>query len=98
LEDTRVPPELYKPFIEYSIIYGLTEKKSDGLLEISFKKELNTLICIIDDNGIGIKKKKEHGNKKSFGVKSAKDRVSLLKQIKKLEAQIEILEKKKESV
>lgn len=91
-ENTLVPPALFQPFIENSIIYGLLEKKKEGTLLITFSKAQNTLICTIDDNGIGMKHIQDK-KKKSFGISGSQNRVDLLKQLKNSEAQIEIIEK-----
>ncbi|WP_303316846.1 tetratricopeptide repeat protein [Flavivirga abyssicola] len=92
IENTLVPPALYQPFIENSIWHGLSDKKENGVLTIIFSKDQNSLVCTIDDNGVGIKKD-DTLDKKSFGISSSKSRVDFLKQIKKSEAQIEIIEK-----
>ncbi|MFL1013235.1 tetratricopeptide repeat-containing sensor histidine kinase [Flavisericum labens] len=91
-ENTLVPPALYQPFIENSIWYAFPEKKGKGQLTITFEKEQNTLVCTIDDNGLGIKQKQET-DKKSFGISGVQNRVELFKQIKRSEARVEIIEK-----
>jgi tetratricopeptide (TPR) repeat protein len=90
--NTLVPPTLFQPFIENSIWHGLSEKKENGRLTITFQKEQHTLVCIIDDNGVGIEPKKD-SNKKSFGTGSAQNRIALLNKLKGGDAQIDFKEK-----
>jgi anti-sigma regulatory factor (Ser/Thr protein kinase) len=59
LKKIMVPSMLLQPLVENAINHGLFHKKGKGHLEISFKKEGNSLQCIIDDNGIGRKRVKE---------------------------------------
>lgn len=58
---TEIPSLLIQPYVENAIVHGLRHKKSHGLLTIKmiFKEENNTLICIIEDNGVGRKKAAE---------------------------------------
>ncbi|MFK7775083.1 MAG: histidine kinase [Saprospiraceae bacterium] len=58
---TEIPSLLLQPFVENAINHGLRHKKSQGLLTIKmiFEQENDTLICIIEDDGIGRKKAAE---------------------------------------
>lgn len=94
-EDTLVPPTLFQPFIENSIWHGLSEKKEKGVLTITFVKEQNILICIIDDNGIGIKPPNNNIiNKESHGISSTQSRLDLLNKLKGVDAKINFIDKK----
>jgi LytS/YehU family sensor histidine kinase len=63
-DETVLPPMLIQPFIENAIWHGTTGNNKSININIDFKKEDEQLICIIDDNGIGIdrslKMKTEH--------------------------------------
>jgi sensor histidine kinase YesM len=55
-----IPPMLLQPIIENAIRHGLRNMETDtGLLTISFKHEGTKLVCVIDDNGVGMRKAKE---------------------------------------
>jgi LytS/YehU family sensor histidine kinase len=55
-----IPPMLIQPLVENAIKHGLRYKeKNDGVLRISFTLSGNDLLCIVDDNGIGIKRSNE---------------------------------------
>ena len=57
----EIPSLLLQPFVENAINHGLRHKKIQGLLTIKmiFEKETETLICIIEDDGVGRKKAAE---------------------------------------
>ncbi len=79
----EIPALLIQPFVENAIIHGLLPKKEQNKqLEIRFQKEQDTLICVVEDNGIGreaAKKIKEQKTKnpKSRGIEMTKKRVEL---------------------
>jgi len=89
-EDTLIPPSVLQPFIENSIWHGLSEKEN-GHLMVTFIKKQDNLLCIIDDNGLGIKPKKN--NHESVGIGNAQDRLSLVNSLKGTDAKIELIEK-----
>lgn len=83
-EDFEVPPLFIQPFVENAIKHGLVHKKDQGNLTIIVKKDIsNTLIIIIEDDGIGRKKSSEINKKrqrhKSFAVNATHERVALYK-------------------
>jgi LytS/YehU family sensor histidine kinase len=56
-EFVEIPPMLFQPYVENAIIHGLVNSASPGLLEISLKRiNAGTLLCTIEDNGIGREK------------------------------------------
>jgi ligand-binding sensor domain-containing protein/two-component sensor histidine kinase len=48
-----IPTMLIQPYIENSIWHGLMPKKTGGILELIFKKEGDSMLVIIRDNGLG---------------------------------------------
>lgn len=57
-EDIEIPPMMIQPFIENALIHGLLHKEGERRLRIRFELH-DTLRCIIEDNGIGMKKSAE---------------------------------------
>ncbi|MEP2278352.1 tetratricopeptide repeat protein [Maribacter sp.] len=57
----QVPPMLLQPFVENAIEYGLKEKKEGGELLLRIEKDVEGLLFVILDNGLGrsAKAKKE---------------------------------------
>ena len=84
LEDFSIPPMLLQPYIENAIWHGLRYKKEKGKLEISIqKKDEETVVISIIDDGIGRKKSQEIKTKnqlkqKSKGMSTIKNRIGIL--------------------
>ena len=53
IESIGIPPMLIQPFVENSIIHGVSNLNRKGTITIEFKKEQNYLVTIITDNGRG---------------------------------------------
>lgn len=82
----NIPPMIIQPIIENAIWHGLAPLQKDGLLKLSFKKgEEKTLICTVEDNGIGREKAAEIAQRrrghKSTGVKNLQERLNLLNSV-----------------
>lgn len=84
-EDVSIPSMILQPFIENAIIHGvkpLTERK--GKISIKFEpKSDDSLVCIIEDNGIGREKSsklkgQERVKHKSIGINNTKERLDLI--------------------
>jgi len=80
-----IPTMLIQPYIENALKHGLLHKKNDRKLNISLSNILdeNSIMCVVEDNGIGRKKASEikHAKNKmhqSFATKVTKERLDLL--------------------
>jgi tetratricopeptide (TPR) repeat protein len=83
-----IPGMLVQPFIENAIWHGLRYSKDKGKLQIRFSKIGESLRIEIEDDGIGIKKSKEHKTmhqkqNKSRGIKNTLERIDLLNYVYK---------------
>jgi len=80
--EIKVPSLLIQPFIENALVHGLLHK--DGKKTLSVRFEHNTkLMCIIEDNGIGMEKSKaintrQSGNHQSFAMQAIEKRLEIL--------------------
>ncbi|REG87396.1 tetratricopeptide repeat-containing sensor histidine kinase [Winogradskyella sediminis] len=95
-DNILVPPMILQPFIENSIIHGLSQKDTPGLLKISFKMENNMLICSVDDNGIGRKKSisnNTNDDNKSMGMAITKNRIEIINKLKNTNGRVAITDK-----
>jgi tetratricopeptide (TPR) repeat protein len=52
-DDIALPPLLLQPFVENAIIHGVIPSKEIGTISIHFFIEDQSLVCVIQDNGIG---------------------------------------------
>ncbi len=62
-DDMALPPLLLQPFVENAIIHGVIPKKEMGSIAIRFEIEKESLLCTVEDSGIGFqqsKAQKEH--------------------------------------
>lgn len=82
-----VPTMIVQPYIENAIEHGIRAKEK-GLIKVKFMlKDENTIICSIEDNGVGRKKAGEmqrqnpnHKDHRSLGTKITNERLEILNQ------------------
>jgi LytS/YehU family sensor histidine kinase len=91
-----LPPMLIQPFIENAIWHGAIPDK-ELHLDLKFKREQDALVCIIDDDGMGIeislKNKEPELNYHSVGISNIKQRIHVLNEKYNLQSTIEIRDK-----
>ncbi len=91
-----ITPMIIQPFIENAIWHGLMHKDGIRNLHIRYKQEQKTLICEVEDNGIGriaaqeISKNKSH--KSSLGIKITEDRLKQLEALYEIQCTFEIID------
>jgi len=85
VSEVKVPSLFIQPYVENALKHGLLHKKEDRRLTVSFDmdRQINTLICRIADNGVGVEasmkiNKSRNPIHKSFATNAIKERVSLL--------------------
>ncbi|MDC8002565.1 histidine kinase [Aureisphaera galaxeae] len=82
-DEVIVPPMLIQPFIENSILHGLSHTEERGRIQVNISKEGKGLLrCDIVDNGIGYSeslKIKRDVNHKSVSQNIIKERLEILK-------------------
>jgi len=78
-ESIEIPPLLIQPFVENSILHGFDEFESGGNILISFKKrDEQTVICTVKDNGKGREFNVLNAERKSFGIALIEERLDTL--------------------
>lgn len=92
-----LPPLLIQPFVENAILHGLVPKEGSGHIKVNFDVLENQLMCIIEDDGIGISKSKEMKQKsvqahQSMALDITKKRLEIMEATISKSAQIEIKE------
>ena len=97
----NVPPLLLQPYVENAIWHGLSNKDNRGKLTVVITRNDDTIICNIDDDGIGRVKaaafKSNTINKKSLAMNISSQRIAWLQQSKKVKALVEIIDKPDDS-
>jgi len=83
-EQCEVPPMLIQPYIENAIWHGLLPKKDRARLWVRFYPEGGaTLVCEVEDNGIGRKAaaEKQKSGHRSTGMKNIEERIGILNHV-----------------
>ncbi len=82
-----IPPMLLQPFCENAVWHGLMHKETKGHLNVILSEMVHdsqkTLLCVIEDDGVGREKaagmfSKSAGKEKSMGLKITTERLALL--------------------
>lgn len=76
---TLLPPMLVQPFVENAIIHGIEKMEGSGHISVSFRKENDQLIIVVEDNGNGIEPNGKKENHVSYALQIFKERASNLK-------------------
>ena len=79
-EEVEVPPLILQPFVENAIWHGLMHKKERGMLKVNLTRKEGSLVCEIEDNGVGRQRAGELKSKsatktKSMGIKITSSRI-----------------------
>lgn len=80
----EIPPMLLQPYAENAIWHGLLLQKNNPELKIMFSCEGRTLVCIVEDNGIGREKSRQmqkQRNHNSAGMKNIEERITILNRV-----------------
>ncbi|AUC85091.1 hypothetical protein CW731_07215 [Polaribacter sp. ALD11] len=86
ISEIKIPTMIIQPYVENAIKHGLLNKQEGRRkLLLSFKKSVTSLICIVEDNGVGIEKAKEINKnkqhyKKSFSTGAIEEKMIFLKE------------------
>jgi ligand-binding sensor domain-containing protein/putative methionine-R-sulfoxide reductase with GAF domain len=82
-EEATIPTLMIQPLVENAIWHGLLHKEGEKKLNIGFTRQSDTLVCMIEDNGIGIRqsKKMKQGKKnahRSVGLENLHNRIMIM--------------------
>ncbi len=101
-DSVEIPSMLLQPYVENAIVHGLLNKATNGNLQIRIRSSNNTLICTIEDNGIGreaaaaIKGKKLLSHE-SLGIRMTEERMQMLERITDKRVKIVVYDLKDEA-
>jgi sensor histidine kinase YesM len=100
LQYIEIPPLLLQPYVENAIWHGLMHKKTGGNLSVNVSQPAeNCLVIEITDDGVGRELAAEYKSKsatrqKSFGLKMTSERIEIINQLYKIEADVRIIDLK----
>ena len=97
-DEVMLPSMLIQPFVENAIWHGTKPGRKNININIDFKQEKGRLLCIVEDDGIGIRqslKNKINGSKThhSLGLENVANRIRLLNEKYRLESSMHINDK-----
>ena len=81
----EIPPMILQPYVENAILHGLMHSKETGHLKIALSLHGDSILCVIEDDGIGRTRaaeiRRESGiERKSQGMVITKERLDILNQ------------------
>jgi LytS/YehU family sensor histidine kinase len=84
-DSIEIPSLLIQPYVENAILHGLYNKLDHGILSIAVSEKDDTLIFVIEDNGIGRQaalklKQQSFPLHKSMGIRLTEERLKLINQ------------------
>ncbi|MFT5822585.1 MAG: putative pyridoxamine 5'-phosphate oxidase family protein [Crocinitomix sp.] len=95
-----IPSFLLQPLVENSIWHSMMTNEKQGILNISFKKIGENIVCAISDNGIGFDKtikgnEKDQTKHNSNGLRLTNDRIKLFEKKYKVTIELNITANKR---
>jgi ligand-binding sensor domain-containing protein len=86
MEEIRIPPMLFQPFVENSIIHGiLPNEQLEGVIKFKAELHKDSIEFTITDNGVGystsLKDKSSAGDHFSHGTTITKSRIEVIRKI-----------------
>lgn len=101
-DDTAIPSLLLQPYVENAIIHGLAPKDGKGFISIDFTQNDDQLICVIEDDGVGINtsrelKKNSVNIHQSMALEISKKRLETLEELENQKVNLTIEELKDEN-
>lgn len=96
-EELTLPPMLIQPFIENAIEHGFIHLSEKGLIIVRFKKNEQSIIIEVEDNGIGIEESKlvhlrSGRSYQSLATEITATRLKKIWQIKRLRIKMDIID------
>lgn len=101
-DDTAIPSLLLQPYVENAIIHGVAPKEGRGFIKIDFTQKDEQLICVIEDDGVGIEtsrelKKNSVNIHQSMALDISKKRLKTLEELENKKVNLKIEELKDEN-
>ena len=102
LSETAVPSMMIQPLVENAIWHGLMHATTEKKIVVAFAQKDNTIICTVEDNGIGIRKsqqlKEQHKTAhQSLGLDNLRHRIRVLNEKYNMDCRLFITDLKEEN-
>jgi ligand-binding sensor domain-containing protein len=100
LEKVKIPALLIQPYVENAIRHGIMPKETTGLLVVNIDIEKDSIVCTVEDNGVGRDFQKTNTKKVDYhlsaGMEITKNRIEIINSLYKKNMQIEVIDIKDE--
>ncbi len=91
VDELMVPTMMIQPFVENAIEHGFQKDDEDKKIDINISFKENKLLCVIEDNGVGVNHNKiKNDEKKSLATVITKERLAMFSKEYKTESYIKI--------
>jgi len=95
--ETMLPSMMIQPLVENAIWHGLMYSSNEKKLSISFRQEQQKVICIIEDNGIGIRQSEKLRQQhrpmhRSVGLGNLQNRIKIINEKYHTDCSLEIID------
>lgn len=99
VSEVMLPSMMIQPLVENAIWHGLMYSDSDKKLSISFILEQQRVVCIIEDNGIGIRQSEQLRQQhrpmhRSVGLGNLQNRIKIMNEKYNTNCRLEIIDLK----
>ena len=85
VEEKNILPMIIQPLVENSIWHGIVPSSEAGVVSIDFKKTGGTVVCKVEDNGVGISprgnNKEKSKNNLSLAMKNVSERLKIISEL-----------------
>ena len=85
IEEKNILPMIIQPLVENSIWHGIVPGSAHGIISVDFRKENDTIICVVEDNGVGINAKpanaEKNQNNLSLAMKNVSERLKIISEL-----------------
>lgn len=95
-DQIRIPPMLVQPFVENSLIHGISGLDYRGEIIISVDRRGPVLRCTVEDNGRGLMPHQKDPGGRIHAIAIAKERLELVRWQTGQRAYVEVTDKKQE--
>ncbi|HYC29476.1 MAG TPA: histidine kinase, partial [Chitinophagaceae bacterium] len=93
--EITIPSMMIQPLVENAIWHGLMQSDGDKKIRIAFRQDDNTITCIVEDNGIGIRmaeklKAKSKPPHHSVGLGNLQRRIKIINEKFEMDCELHI--------
>jgi two-component system, LytTR family, sensor kinase len=78
LEDAKVPSLILQPILENAIKYAITPRTHGGSIDVSAKRDEDTLRITVEDDGPGLPPEDQPRRRRGVGLANARERLELI--------------------